>query len=141
MTDLNRWMAESADATARKLRHGRWLAAVGLLSVTAATWLSLRDQTANSTLAGLSIAFFLLHTYYAIRTQIDARIFGLWAQHWHAGNSPEADMAALDERLGRSSSPLRPLSARIAGATRQLKRQTAAFAAQLSTLILAILWA
>lgn len=135
--------AATAVLTAAILEQGRGLdrlSLVLLLAACALLGLTAPSPAAAAVLAA-SIAAGLGQRCFALRSALDARLFGHWAHCW-AGlerADPQADLDAFDAALGtlsgKTARPPRPLADRVQGALRLLRRQALALAIQLTTLL------
>jgi hypothetical protein len=149
-TPETRQDAATAALTAATLGQGRRLDLLSLallLLALAALLLAVTGLTERS-LLGFSVAAGLVQRYYALRSDLDARLFAHWASCWSGlwAPDPQADLKAFDQALsgvfgaGEAPPTPRPLADRVRGALRFLRHQSIALAIQLAAIFGAILW-
>lgn len=95
-------------------------------------------------LTALAIGAGLAQHYYALRCDLDARLFAAWADQWQRPDgSPGADLAAFDQALGGlfgKSPPPRPLDERARAALRLFRHQLVALLVELAAILGAVAW-
>ncbi len=95
-------------------------------------------------LTALAIGATLVQHYYALRCELDARLFANWASQWaQPGSAPDADLAAFDQALAGLSGrrpPPRPLEERARAALRLFRHQLIALLVGLAAILGAVAW-
>ncbi|QEW07145.1 hypothetical protein [Nitrincola iocasae] len=127
-------LAATAAVTASLLNIGSYIAqiSVALLMLGLLLWLLGHSVSHPLLLAAMVMA--LLQVYFALRVRFDANIFRTWANRWHGGADPKADLNAFDKQVGRRVAATdieTDLSNRRAGALRLLRLQIICMVMQL----------
>lgn len=135
--------AQLAAATLAQARSCNHLAS-GLLLLGLASLLLPPAGLACILLTALAIGAGLAQHYYALRCDLDARLFTAWADQWQRPDgSPGADLAAFDQALGGlfgKSPPPRPLDERARAALRLFRHQLVALLVELAAILGAVAW-
>lgn len=130
-------------ATLAQARGCRQLAS-GLLLLGIASLLLPPAGPGCALLTALAIGAALVQHYYAMRCELDARLFAGWASRWaQPGAAPDADLAAFDQaraRLSGRQPPPRPLAERARAALRLFRHQLVALLIQLAAILGAMAW-